>query len=175
MFNKYISQTKTLLNPDREKTWQEQLEEGVDSACPSMSYTQRLGGCMFCVVCGFLLSFGSFFRFTDLLLGRPTAFVVGFTLGNIISMIGTCFLSGPFNQMKSMFAKTRAIATTIYLLSIIGCLAIAFAMNDFRAQGLLLIIMCIVQWLALIWYILSYIPFARTWAATCCKTACSDS
>ncbi|VDQ08535.1 unnamed protein product [Trichobilharzia regenti] len=56
----------------------------------------------------------------------------------------TIFLMGPVNQLKRMFQETRAFAATFML--------------GFR---LLCLIFCILQSLALTWYSLSYIPYAR--------------
>lgn len=47
-----------------------------------------------------------------------TVFAIFYTLGNIISLASTCFLMGPVNQIKKMFAPTRIIATIIVLVSI---------------------------------------------------------
>lgn len=46
-----------------------------------------------------------------------TVFAVFYTLGNVISIASTCFLMGPFNQFKKMFASTRIIATIIVIVS----------------------------------------------------------
>ena len=167
-------QITNLLNPNREKTWQENLEAEVCSFCPSLSWTQRIYGCISCVAIGFLLSFGSFFRFTTLLKGNPTPFAVCFTMGSLVSLSGTCFLSGPYKQVKSMCKKTRMIASIMYIGSMIMTLVTAFALSDIPAQPLILLILCFLQYVAIIWYTLSYIPFARQWAASCCKKCCCD-
>ncbi|GMI36749.1 hypothetical protein TeGR_g6367 [Tetraparma gracilis] len=161
-----------MLNPNREKTWQEQVEEEVCSVCPSLTYTQRITGCLSCAAIGMLLSFGSFFRFTALLKGNPTPFAVCFTLGSIVSLCGTCFLSGPYRQAKSMCAKTRIGATVMYIGSMIATLAVAFACGSWPAQGLLILICVVLQYISIIWYTLSYIPFARQWAKSCCTSMC---
>ena len=168
------SQLKTLLNPNREKTMTEKLEDDVCGAFPSMTYTQRLYGCLTCMCLGLLFSLGAWFRFADLLMGNPLPFVVAFTLWNIIALAGSCFLSGCFSQMKSMFAKTRVLATVMYLCSIAGTLVVAFALKGYRGQGLLIVVCCVLQYMAVIWYMLSYIPFAREYAGKCCASCCSD-
>ena len=96
---------------------------------PSLTYTQRLTGCLSCAAFGFLLSFGSFFRFTALLKGNPTPFAVCFTLGSIVALTGTCFLTGPRGQIKKMCKKTRIGATIMYLGSIVGTLGVAFGLE----------------------------------------------
>ncbi|KAK3575476.1 hypothetical protein QTP86_026844 [Hemibagrus guttatus] len=72
-------------------------------------------------------------------------FAVFYTIGNIASLLSTMFLMGPLKQLKRMCDKTRALATAIMIWKNTG-LAVLF---------------CILQFLALTWYSLSYIPFAR--------------
>ncbi|GMH57459.1 hypothetical protein TrST_g9639 [Triparma strigata] len=168
--NDLQNQVKGLLNPTREKTWNEQLEEEVCSVFPALSYTQRLTGCLCCMALGFLLSFGSFLRFSKLLHGDATPFAVCFTIGSIIALTGTCFLSGPQSQMKKMCKKTRAGASAMYILSIIGTLGLAFYGGDIKGQAGLLVICVLIQYTAIIWYTLSYIPYARDMVKSCCKS-----
>lgn len=110
---------------------------------------------------GYTLSFGSFFRLTQLLAGDPIPFVMTATFGNIISLCGSCFLTGPTNQAKKMFHETRRIATGLYLGSLALTLVVAFAADGVPGQGVVLIVLMIVQYVAIAWYCLSYIPFAR--------------
>ena len=56
-----------------------------------------------------------------------------------------------------MFDNTRIAATIIYIIAIIVTLVVAFTTHN----GLLTLICALIQWLALLWYSLSYIPFAR--------------
>ncbi|KAJ8964395.1 hypothetical protein NQ314_004932 [Rhamnusium bicolor] len=88
--------------------------------------------------------------------GLPV-FAVFYTLGNIVSMLSTCFLMGPFNQIKKMFAPTRFIATIIVIVAF--ALTLVAALVWHRAGLALLFI--IIQSLAMTWYSLSYIPYAR--------------
>lgn len=64
------------------------------SFLPSLTWQERLGGCIACMVLGYILSLGSLFRMKDMIAGHPTSFVIYTTLGNIISLSGSCFLSG---------------------------------------------------------------------------------
>ena len=74
------------------------------SLFPSLTWQERLGGCLACMVLGYILSLGSFFRMKDLLAGHPTSFVLYTTVGNIISLSGSCFLSG--KRRKKVFKMT---------------------------------------------------------------------
>lgn len=57
-----------------------------------------------------------------------------------------------------MFKKVRVVATVIFLIAIVLTLVSALVL---RSVGLT-ILMCVFQYLALVWYGLSYIPFARS-------------
>ena len=51
-------------------------EEELLSFLPSLTWQERLGGCLACMALGYILSLGSFFRLKDLLHGNPTSFVL---------------------------------------------------------------------------------------------------
>ncbi|KAI9220100.1 vesicle transport protein, partial [Blastocladiella britannica] len=116
---------------------------------------QRLIGFGSCFVFGFVLSLLSFL---SLSLGNVTAYAIVYTLGNLTSLLSTSFLSGfKSQQMKGMFDKKRKIASLVFLVSMILTLVVAFTT---KSPGLCLIF-ALIQFLALFWYSLSYIPFAR--------------
>jgi len=66
-----------------------------------------------------------------------------------------------------MFDSTRIIASCIFLGAMAATLTIAFALNG-SLKFILVIISCVIQFLALTWYSLSYIPFARDMVKRCC-------
>uniref|UniRef100_M3XN75 Vesicle transport protein n=1 Tax=Mustela putorius furo TaxID=9669 RepID=M3XN75_MUSPF len=90
-------------------------------------------------------------------------FAVFYTFGNIASIGSTVFLMGPMKQLKRMFEPTRLIATIMVLLCFALTLCSAFWWHN---KGLALIF-CILQSLALTWYSLSYIPYARDAVKKC--------
>ncbi|OPJ72821.1 vesicle transport protein SFT2A [Patagioenas fasciata monilis] len=94
-------------------------------------------------------------------------FAVFYTLGNIAALASTCFLMGPVKQLKAMFEPKRLIATVVMLLCLILTLCAVFWWNK---KGLA-VLFCILQFLAMTWYSLSYIPFARD-AVIKCFSAC---
>ncbi|XP_028844434.1 vesicle transport protein SFT2A isoform X3 [Denticeps clupeoides] len=94
-------------------------------------------------------------------------FAVFYTIGNIAAIASTCFLMGPLKQLKRMFDPTRLIATCVMLLCLILTLLSVFLWGK---RGLA-IIFCILQFLAMTWYSISYIPFARD-AVIKCFTTC---
>nr|KIR88314.1 hypothetical protein I308_01377 [Cryptococcus tetragattii IND107] len=80
-----------------------------------------------------------------------------FAVGGIISLIGTGFLIGFKTQLEKMFKPVRIIATVLMLASIVMTFVSAFVLPT-----ILCIIFVIIQYLAYLWYALSYIPYART-------------
>jgi hypothetical protein len=90
-------------------------------------------------------------------------------MGAICSIASTLFLMGPVSQCKSMFQKTRIIATIVYLGSIVMTLVMALVV---KIVGLVLLAI-LIQMLALFWYSISFIPYARTAICSCCKSVVS--
>mmetsp|Transcript_8802 Transcript_8802/g.21495 ORF Transcript_8802/g.21495 Transcript_8802/m.21495 type:complete len:210 (-) Transcript_8802:1653-2282(-) len=134
---------------------------------PSLSLRERMLGCATMMLCGYLLSFGSFFRVKHLFMGNPVPLVVNVTVGNVIALCGTCFLSGPQIQVQRMFHKSRKLASVFYLGSL-GVTAFLLLLPHFPLRGLLLFSLMIGQYVAITWYCLSYIPFARDFVTKGC-------
>ena len=130
-----------------------------EQCIPSLTFRERCIGCGTCVVAGYLLSMGSFWRFKGLVTGNPTPFVVNATVGNLIALAGSFFLMGPKAQLARMFHPSRRFATQVY----ITCLAVTtlVLLLPLPFKGLLLIVLIIAQYVAVAWYCLSYIPFAQ--------------
>ncbi|XP_046325611.1 vesicle transport protein SFT2B-like [Haliotis rufescens] len=132
------------------------------SDASTLSWSTRIKGFIVCFVLGVALSMlGSCLLFAR---NGLIMFAVLYTIGNILSLSSTCFLMGPLNQLKKMFAKTRIIATILVLVMFVLTIVCATALKN--GAGLA-ILFCILQFLALTWYSLSYIPFARDAAKKC--------
>jgi hypothetical protein len=132
-------------------------------AC-EMTWRERLLGCGTCMVAGYLLSFGSFFRMTDLIRGEPLPYVLNVTVGNLIALAGSCFLSGPRSQAAKMWHESRRVATTLYLGSLL--LTLLVAIINLPGRAILLVLLLLSQYVSITWYCLSYIPFARDWISS---------
>ncbi|KAM9804398.1 vesicle transport protein SFT2A [Neosynchiropus ocellatus] len=131
----------------------------------SLSYSTRVKWFVICFAAGILCSIlGSALLFVP---NGIKLFAVFYTLGNIAALCSTCFLMGPLKQLKRMFEPTRLIATIVMLLCLILTLCSVFW---WEKRGLA-IIFCILQFLAMTWYSISYIPFARD-AVMKCFTTC---
>jgi hypothetical protein len=77
-------------------------------------------------------------------------------------------------QVKSMFASTRAVATCVYLAMLVLTLIVAFA-EGLKGRAPLLVLCILVQFVAMCWYVLSYIPFARQVVCSAVKGCCGCS
>ena len=127
---------------------------------PEMSWRERVIGCVTCMVCGYLLSMGSIFRIKDLLFGNPIPLVVNSTIGNFIALLGSCFLSGPTNQMNRMFTSKRKVATLMYLSSLLATI-IVICIPLPGPKGLVLLVLLLSQYVSITWYCLSYVPMGQ--------------
>lgn len=138
-------------------------ERAIDNLCPSMTFKQRCYGFGICFLVGCLLSFGSVIYFHQLIHGNPTPFAVNYTLGNIIALCSTCFLMGPKTQLKRMASPTRWLCALVYVCAMIATLVCALLLHSITnlSPGVLaaLVLGClVVQFVAMFWYALSYIP-----------------
>ncbi|XP_014239290.1 vesicle transport protein SFT2B [Cimex lectularius] len=120
----------------------------------SLSWKTRITGFIVCFILGLIISlFGVLSLFFHKGL---TMYALFYTLGNIISILSTCFLMGPVNQLKKMFNQTRVVATiTVFVM-----MGLTLFAAITKHAGLSLLFM-ILQWCAMVWYSLSYIPYAR--------------
>lgn len=121
-------------------------------AC-TLSYKTRIWGFVISFVLGYIIMFMSLLAVPSL--GKnPEKFAILYTIGNIIAIGSSCFLWGPWSQVKNMFAKTRVIATVVYLL----CIGITIWLAVDVKKTVPILMMIIIQCFAGIWYALSYIP-----------------
>ncbi len=145
------------------KPWYDEINEGC-----TLSYTTRLYGFCICAGIGILISFIST-MFVPQIPTHPEKFAIMYTLGNLISLISTAFLIGPFNQIKNMFKPVRIIATIVFFLAI--GLTLFMAIKVKSTIGVIIAI--VIQMCAYTWYVLSYIPFARSMVKKCCSSIVS--
>ena len=144
-----------------------------DTACPSLPIKYRFWGFIICFCLGMVISL-----LTSILFVAKEAsakFAVLYTVGIIISLLASFFLFGPMRQLKSMFKKTRVVATIMLIGVLIFTLVFAFALYDEEKGGhkIIILILVILEYIALFWYTLSYIPFGRTIFKKCCKCICN--
>eukprot|EP01012_Entosiphon_sulcatum_P007990 TRINITY_DN14201_c0_g1_i1.p2 TRINITY_DN14201_c0_g1~~TRINITY_DN14201_c0_g1_i1.p2 ORF type:complete len:161 (-),score=37.73 TRINITY_DN14201_c0_g1_i1:58-540(-) len=128
--------------------------DDINELFPSLTFKQRLIAFVGCVVFGFLLNIVAF-----IMLAKKSAigFAVLYSLGNLITIAASLFLRGPMAQLKKMFDKVRIVATIIFFLALITTVVVAIVTQNIGA----VILCCIIQYIAFIWYSISYIPFAH--------------
>lgn len=148
------------LLPQRSQPQPEPEEETCCGFLPALTWRERCIGCATCMIAGYLLSMGSFWRIADLIRGHPLPFVLNATVGNLIALAGSCFFSGPQQQLRKMCDEKRRTATTLYIGSLALTLLVAFVPLP-GPKGFVLLILMLAQYVAVAWYCLSYIPFAH--------------
>ena len=137
--------------------------------CPSLSWTQRIYGCIICAALGFLISMGSFSKFAQLIGGNAIPFVAQYTFGSILSISSTCFLYGPISQAKTMMASTRIASTIVYFSLMIITILSAFVL---KPPIIVMLLLIIAQYLAFTWYTLSLFPWGREIVKSCFISYC---
>lgn len=140
---------KSLLGGDDDA--EDNFLDGSDGVS-SLSPLQRIYGFAACLVAGVACMILSLIVFA-----KPIKFAVLFTFGNILAVGSTAFLIGPVQQMRMMLDPVRIVATCIY----IGCVVVALICALLIHSKILTIFAIVCEICALMWYSLSYIPFAR--------------
>ncbi|KAK6795547.1 hypothetical protein RDI58_009001 [Solanum bulbocastanum] len=125
---------------------------GDQEALCSVSPLQRVYGFAACLLAGFICMFLSMIVFI-----KPIKFALLFTFGNMLAIGSTTFLIGPRQQLSMMMDPVRAYATSMY----VGCVVLALICALWIHSKILTLLAIICEICALVWYSLSYIPFAR--------------
>lgn len=136
-------------------------EDYLSTLCPDLSYSERIIGFGACMLMGALITLSSFGSFSELILGQPLRFAVLYSMGNLTSLCSTLFLVGPKRQYRNMTNPARRISAAIYITCLFGTLLTACISPEL---SWLIIALVAIQWGALLWYTLSYIPFGRRMA-----------
>merc|ERR1712002_897943 len=130
----------------------------------SLSWGTRVKGFCICFGIGVLVCvLGSLVLALGPLGGNLKLFAVLYTIGNMMAIGSTLFLMGPMKQLSNMFAKTRVIATVVMLSALILTLCSAF----WWKKNVLALMFVIIQFCAMTWYSISYIPYARDAVIKC--------
>ena len=129
----------------------------VCACCPALSYKQRMTGFLLCFLFGMIVSFSALGSIGGLLLGNPRPFAVKYTIGNLLSLGSSSFLVGPAKQCRDMLAPERFLASAIYFATLFGTLFSAFWLKI----QVVTFAFVLVQFAALTWYMLSYVPYGQ--------------
>jgi hypothetical protein len=174
MMDKLRQQKQKLLDPEAGQPTPSEannLRASINSLCPSLSYQERVIGFITCFVLGFLLSVGSTFRLARLVRGNPAPFAIAYTIGNLLSLCCTMFFVGPCKQIETMFHSKRRWSAVVYLGFMVLTLVLCFSPHIPHRVGVVLLSV-VIQFSALVWYTLSFVPYGRSMFRTCCKRMC---
>ncbi|TMW59972.1 hypothetical protein Poli38472_000014 [Pythium oligandrum] len=128
---------------------------------------QRLYGAIGCYVFGALCGLLS----TLMMWGGPKhvkQFAFFYTVGNLSSIGSSLFLVGPARQLKVMCMPVRRVACCIWIGAMVLTLIIAFG---FPKAGPLIMVLVIIQYVAMLWYGASFVPYGRTILKKCTSKA----
>lgn len=140
-----------------------------DTLCGELSYKTRVIGWLACSIAGWLLSI--IVSLVFVLSGFDVvAYALLYSLGQILNIAGSCFLSTPSGHLKDMTKKHRIIPSIVYILSIILTIVIAVATE---IRGLVFLFL-IIQVFAYYWYTISFIPFGQKIVKKMCE-CCIDA
>uniref|UniRef100_A0A7S0ZYE5 Vesicle transport protein n=1 Tax=Noctiluca scintillans TaxID=2966 RepID=A0A7S0ZYE5_NOCSC len=127
------------------------------TCCPNLSIRRRMLGAI-CLLClGQCLQASCWFYFGSVMLGFPAKFATCYTLGNFVMMCASLFFSGPTQQMKQIMLKQRGSTLALFMSTMLLTLVTVYS-RSFVGRSFLLILFVVVQYMALAWYILSYVP-----------------
>lgn len=91
----------------------------------NLTLFQRIALFAMCFGTGVFL-IGMSFTFLPMIVLAPHKFAASFTMGNVLAIVSTWILVGPRAQLQSMFSPVRAVAASIYVVSLLVTLCAAF-------------------------------------------------
>ena len=145
-----------------------------DSCCPNMSKPHRIAGFL---ICAFLGLFFGLFSFSALLPGTSTEKTgsngIWLTGGNLLCICSTLFLTSFTNQVKKMLEPARAVNTVILLGSMAATVTFSILPLTSFFWAVIIYVAIAIQYVAMVWYILSYIPHGQEFCAGCMKSCCA--
>jgi len=128
-----------------------------DQWLPSLSRTQRIIGFISFVLMG-LLCFTLSSFYIPVLIFKARKFALLFTLGSLFIVLSFSVLWGPMSHLKHLFSKERLPFTLTYFGSLITTLYFALKVQSALWTSLF----AVIQVIALIWYVVSYLPGGQT-------------
>lgn len=136
------------------------------SMCPDLDLQTRILGFIITLILGFIMMIGSVAQIFSLVLGGQAWFAMWFTVGNVVCLSSTFFLMGPKKQCENMLNPIRGTVSFVLLGSMITSVVLALL----GISKMLILISIGIQFCALTWYVLSYIPQGRTYCGRCLKS-----
>jgi hypothetical protein len=155
-WNNFRSQTGLFVNPEDPVDSKEESMVDEFSEMTSLTKMQRIYGFFMALGMG-VVFFVIAISFLPMIALFPKKFAFFFTCGNVFCVASTVFLVGFRRQLESMMESHRFQAASAYMVSMFMTLAAAL---HWQSSLLALIFACI-QLAAVLWYSLSYVPYAR--------------
>jgi hypothetical protein len=124
---------------------------------PALSKKQRIFGFMTSLILG-IICFGLASAYIPFIVLKARKFSLLFSLGSLFTIASFSFLYGPWNHVRHLFSKERLPFTLIYLTSLTGTLYFSMALQS----TVLTCIAALAQIIALVWFIVSYVPGGQT-------------
>lgn len=128
-----------------------------NECCPSLTKRQRIVGFMLCLSMG-VLCFGLASLYTPVLILYARKFALLFSLGSVFTLGSFSLLWGPINHWKHLTSSERLPFTTVYILTLAGTLYFSMGLQS----TVLTVIAALGQVIALLWFVISYIPGGQT-------------
>ncbi len=170
-----------------EKSWIARVQDAVTPApileatsnrswcCDSMTLQERVIAFGVCYILGNACSASAFRHLSEVFDGRPFAFALTYTLGNIVALSGTTFLWGPRAQIQGMTDPKRVVPAIGYLATIVLTFFSAVALQS----APITLAFMVAQFAIGSYYSLSYIPggfwcLDKGCSWCCSKAPCAD-
>ncbi|XP_003387372.1 PREDICTED: protein transport protein SFT2-like [Amphimedon queenslandica] len=122
-----------------------------------LSKKERIVGFFLCLGLG-ILCFALALALTPMILLKSRKFAALFTMGSLFSLGSFSFLWGPWSHLKHLLSRDRLPFTAVYVGTIIATLYFALGVHS----TILTLFCAALQILALIWFLVSYIPGGTT-------------
>jgi len=129
------------------------LNEQEEESILGLTAWQRMIGFGICLAMAAIF-FLVCFILLPVVVWKPRKFATCFTLGSIFCMMAFSILRGPQAHLLHMLSKERWLFTTAYVGSMVGTLYFSMLHPD----SLLTLLFCVIQIVALAWYLVSYLP-----------------
>jgi len=124
---------------------------------PALSRKQRIFGFMTSIILG-LICFGLASAYIPFIVLKARKFSLLFSLGSMFTITSFSFLYGPWNHVMTLLTKERLPFTLVYFGTLIGTLYFAMGLQS----TILTCIAAAVQIVALVWFVVSYVPGGQT-------------
>lgn len=167
-----LSSTSTSRRAPESTKEEDSLLDELNEQC-QLTRKQRLQGAIICYIMGGLCSILS----TLALLGggrHLPQFAFFYTVGNCCSIGSSMFLVGPCRQVKVMCLPVRRVAATIWIVTMILTLIVAFTLPQ---AGLVVLLLICIQYAAMLWYgtyvlTVSDVLYSIWYHTFCCCSRC---